>query len=237
MDCDLHKVREKFMENMKSSSFIIAALIRRYDTDGYKNLNIRYLLRILRDLNESEYRNLVNPIFDDLDRWQYPGDTQYWPINSLIKELRNILHENILKDEPHLHNVFEFSIFLFSASNSSKTRKLYEDYGMKYPRIAVQQLIDNVSAKNRVIVMNIWTILAYLSENEQDIPDNFCSETIKKIMKEKPDPNTENEESEECIFQFLRVVLQKKPETFSEQERGYITSHIEFTENTPSRRF
>lgn len=237
-DHDLDKVEQKFMESTKDSSFIIVALINRYNTDDYKNLNIRYLLTILRDLNESEYRNLVNPIFDDVDRWwSHPRDTQYWPIDSLIEDLRNILRENILKYDPYLHNVFEFLIFLFSARNGSKTRKLYENYGMKYPRIAVQQLINNVSAKNRVVVMNIWTILAYLSENEQDIPDDFCSETIKKIMKEKPDPKTENEESEECIFQFLRVVLQKKPETFSEQERGYITSHIEFTENTLSRRF
>lgn len=238
MKCDLDKVREKFMENIKSSSFIIVALIRRYDTEGYKNLNIGCLLRILRDLDESEYRNLVNPVFDDVDHWwSHSRDTQYWPIDSLTNDLRNVLHKDVLEDNLYLHNVFEFLIFLFSLRNSHETRKLYEDYGMKYPKIAVQRLINNVSAKNRVVVMNIWTILAYLSENEQGIPDNFCSETIKKIMKEKPDPKTENEESEECIFQFLRVVLQKQPKTFSEQERGYITSHIEFTESTPSRRF
>jgi len=238
MNCDLDKVREKFMENIKSSSFIIVALIKRYNTVGYKNLNIGFLLTILRDLNESECRDLVNPVFDDVDHWwSHPRDTQYWPIGSLINNLRNVLRKDVLEDNLPLHNVFEFLIFLFGLRNSQETRKLYEDYGMKYPRIAVKQLINNASAKNRVVVMNIWAILAYLSENEQDIPDNFCSETIKKIMKEKPDPKTENEESKECIFQCLRVVLKKKPETFSKQERGYITSHIEFTENTLTRRF
>ena len=101
---------------------------------------------------------------------------------------------------------------------------------MKYPEIAVQQLINNIDVKNKIIVMNIWRALIYLSEKGVDMPNQFCSETIRNLRK-KPGAATENKQNGEYIFRFLRIILQKKPDVFSEEEKGYIISNMEFTSN------
>lgn len=221
-DYDLNKVKEYFMKNVNNSSFVIVTLMNRYNIDYYKNLNIKFLMSIFKALNETEYKNLVNPVYENQDLYYH------WGIIELSNDLENVFNKNILERNPHLHNIFELIIFLFDIDNNLKIRELYKNYAKKYPEIAIQQLINNLDVKVKNISINIWKELTCLTEERIEIPDHFCMQTIKNIILAKPNPKTKNNGIEKCKIDFLHAILEKKPNVFLKKEREYIVTNRAF---------
>ena len=222
IDYDLNKVEEKFKKNINNSSLIIVTLMNRYNIDYYKNLNIKFLMRIFKDLNEIEYKNLVNPVYENQDLYYH------WEIIELSNDLENVFNKNTLVRNSNLHNIFELIIFLFNIENNLKIRELYKNYAKKYPEIAIQQLTNNLDVKVKNISINIWKELTCLAEEGREIPDRFCIQSIKNIIQAKPNAKTKNNGIEKCKIDFLQAILEKKPNVFLKEEREYIIANKAF---------
>ena len=227
---DIDKLKNKFLENIQSSSKISTRLIRlRFDTETFKNLNINTLFDILMVLNQSEYDELFSKVFEVSyieDRHGIYKDRPYkhWNIRHLVDDFNKILENENLSIRKYYHKLFESLIFLldveFDRSPYHDTFDLYQDYAEKYPNEALAQLISRVSINNDSIRSRIWRLLSSLSRKDIHIPKDFILKTINTLMAEKPNPKTQNTSSYSTMIDFL--ILYKDKEMFSEEQIKYL---------------
>lgn len=150
---DLNLIKEKFKEGIKYSSIIIMRLMHRYDEDYYKKLNLNFLINFFVELNDDDFNKFVFPIFDvdayDEEHRYYRYDYQIWPIERLVNNLEDILDNNRLSEDPKLHNVFEFMIFLLPTSTS--VGYLLMNYAPKYPKLIKTYLQRRLNVRSSTV--------------------------------------------------------------------------------------
>ncbi len=137
-DEDKQSIKDMFLNDVSTSKKIILELAyHRYNTQRYKNLNIKLLFEIFEELSESEFENNVYPFY------QRYGNR----IDNFIDEMEGFL-ENF---KPPYHSLFKFSLYFNPLSYRIK-RVYYRYYSTFYSQ---QHLTDLLNVKNKNIVSSI----------------------------------------------------------------------------------
>ncbi len=104
------EILEKNLKNdLLSSSSILVDLIGRYDTDYYKNLNIDFLFRTLRNFNQNEYEKHFINLFNG-KYWDHSKIDQ----EKLVEQIIVIFDEEDFDVKPSLTNSSSTSFVIIS---------------------------------------------------------------------------------------------------------------------------
>lgn len=148
---DKMALRKKLVNNEGYSGSIIWNLIIRYDTDYYKNLNIKFLFEILRDFNQKQYSDCFVSKFST-DRWgHYRGINQ----DSLVSQIDDMIEDKKSKDATYYENLFELLIYMFTNNNRWRIQDVYEKYYFRYTEQGKIQLETALKSKNEALIKAI----------------------------------------------------------------------------------
>lgn len=154
-DNELVRLKKLFCSKDYSTRIIISC-IRRFDTDKFKNLNIGLLFDLMHEISEDEYNNCFLPVFNSISK-QYHIENPVWPIESLVKELEDILED--LTPTEQEHNLFELLLFLIEARhNHSKywgAQSLFSNYCEKFPEQALRILVKHRDIPNKLVAQHV----------------------------------------------------------------------------------
>ncbi len=161
---------------------IYSSLIRRYNTHVYSKLNIRLLITIFENIDDSDFRMYVHDIFSSSyeDRFSYYGrKAERIPIDMLVKKLKYYMRKSFNEDIViflsylhyrgiYIHDFFDWCIEKFS----NQCIEMFEN------------LIDvNEEIVNEVIGHTVQDLSCYELELDHELIDRW--ENIKKRCERK----------------------------------------------------
>lgn len=230
---DIKAVMAKFKENKTNSLFISQSLMARYDVEAFKNLNIDILIEILKTLNDKEYNELVNAVFDDDDEYHAFRDDR-WRVSKVLYyfNIENNLKDNVLKKNPQFHNMAKILIFLFGIrykwSAWSRTSELYEEYAKIYPEKAIKLLLDLACVKISSIIRPIFNLLSKFSHRRDLINNAFCNRIADDFIKTKLNPQTSNNIAEDSIIEFLIKTADERKGVYSKTKLEFLLKNYKY---------
>ena len=181
-DDDIELLKECFIENDVSASWITKMLIIRWRSSLYPKLNISILFDILSSMNENKYIIFLENISSNRGRYFHNDDPIWIMPDEIAEGVNDLIIERGLINNPDVENLMELLIFLFSdginnITYTSKCFEVFERIADKYFETAIDILSKYLYIDNRVICINSWKMIGCLSKNRQiskDIIDFAC---------------------------------------------------------------
>ena len=143
-EADKLKLKEYLKSDLVFNDSIIFNLIRRYNIEHYKILNIDLLFDLLRELNEELYNKCFISKFENSKWGQYSKISQ----GNLIDQLNDILVKKEFIETSPYHKLFELLIYMFTNQENWKIQSLYEKYYFKHSEIGKIQLRKALESNN-----------------------------------------------------------------------------------------
>ncbi|NVL89958.1 MAG: alpha/beta hydrolase [Desulfobacterales bacterium] len=224
---DMEKIQSLFYTNLYFSSTIICFLMFRYRTNIYTKLNITLLIQIISSLDNKQYLDLVNPVFETIERDYYgrryhSPDHFHYDILKLVGDIKPLLKDVDFSEDQEYHNIFHFYLLLLGVRSSKygetshKVIDLFEAYISKYPHNARQLLTRYYDIAIDGVRNTILSLLNYCAKSNIQFNRDFCDKLYHQYI-ELDDRNY----SKTLAFRFLQYIYKISPMTFDDDQKAY----------------
>ncbi len=162
-DEDLEEIKSLFSQNKRNAKWIFQSLLMfRWREDLYPKLNIQLLFRILDELDDTQYKELVRPIFEESFGWR----DEDLPIDNIANQIGKILDDNEdISKCPSAVNLAELLIHLFSISGRSSlfpAHDVFHSFALKNTDTAIGLLKKHAGTRSKVVASGIKDMLSIL---------------------------------------------------------------------------
>ena len=149
LEDDKKRISKYYFERDLYCNEIVNNLVKRADPELFENLNIDFLIELVLELDEENYKKKFLNVFTTETR-HYRFNNQI-PLWSHLDKLKKKYRDNLSNLEPKGHKLFNVLLLLFKHEKNWEILNLYEEYTYLNMEMAKKQITLALKAKNIVL--------------------------------------------------------------------------------------
>lgn len=156
---DTELIARFFISENQSRRDVFHALVARYDTQTYKNMNIKLLFRLLEQMSTNDFEKFMDSDlgYGHLTSSYHSRDTV---ADQLISQLKSLLTDQTKWHETY-SNLAELVVYLFAVQGRSylPAVELFKEFRLILPDLAQEILTAHVMSKHQRVSLSVRRLL------------------------------------------------------------------------------
>jgi hypothetical protein len=173
---DIHMLTQRFFDDPRTTSWIIRALVMRWDSKRYPNLNIFNLFKLLDEMDKESFDAYVKPAIGFHRQWGFDG-TNLWTVEDLCAQIGGDVSEDIPLP---IKELIVHLLDIPGSSGSYPAFRIFQKYTVEHPNHALDLLIRHTDARNIGVQSQVWRLLAQINHSV-GIPNPLLEKARKRL--------------------------------------------------------